>query len=117
MSRQYHSIEIVKQIIMAHQKLFVDIYLTDSTEIETILQQMIHGKLHHKSIKLYQYLLKAFLLSGGGDQSNLVYYAKQQRKPTFNRVKRALKAAHCPKLAGFESFKGCGYRKTDPHVQ
>ena len=114
MSRQYHSIEIVKQIIMAHQKLFVDIYLTDSTEIETILQQMIHGKLHHKSIKLYQYLLKAFLLSGGGDQSNHGYYVKQRVKPTFNRVQRAVKGAECPKLASFEAFKGCGYRKTKP---
>jgi len=73
---------------------------------------MIHGKLHHKSIKLYQYLLESFLLSGGGDQSNHGYYANQQRKPTFNRVKRALKTAHCPKLATFETFKGCGYRKT-----
>ena len=111
MSRQSHSIEIVKQIIMAHQKLFVEVYLTDSPEVEAILHQMIHGKLHHKSIKLYQYLVEAFLLSGGGDQSNHGYYAKQKHKPTFNRVKQAVKAAQCPKLAGFETFKGCGYRK------
>jgi len=112
MSCQNHSIEIVKQIIMAHQKLFVDIYLTDSPEIEAIVDQMIHAKLHHKSIKLYQYLMEAFLLSGGGDQSNHGYYAKQRVKPTFNRVKQAVKAADCPKLAGFETFNGCGYRKT-----
>jgi len=56
MSRQSHSIEIVNQIILAHQKLFVDIYLTDSPEIEAIVDQMIHGKLHHKSIKLYPVL-------------------------------------------------------------
>jgi hypothetical protein len=112
MSRQSHSIEIVKQIIVAHQKLFVDIYLTDSPEVEAIVDQMIHAKLHHKSIRLYQYLVEAFILSGGGDQSNQGYYAKQKYKPTFNRVKRALKAAHCPKLAGFEAFQGCGYRKT-----
>ena len=73
---------------------------------------MIHGKPHHKSIKLYQYLVEAFLLSGGGDQSNHGYYAKQNHKPTFNRVKQAVKAAQCPKLATFETFKGCGYRKT-----
>jgi hypothetical protein len=73
---------------------------------------MIHSKLYQKSIKLYQYLLEAFLLSGGGDQSNQGYYAKQKRKPTFNRVRQAVKAAHCPKLATFENFKGCGYRKT-----
>ena len=72
---------------------------------------MIHSKLHHKSIKLYQYLMESFLLSGGGDQSNYGYYVKQKRKPTFNRVKRALKAAQCPKLATFETFKGCGYQK------
>jgi len=73
---------------------------------------MISGKPHHKSIKLYQYLLGSFLFTGGGDQSNLGYYAKQRVKPTFNRVKRALKAAQCLKLATFEAFKGCGYQKT-----
>jgi hypothetical protein len=57
-----HSVEIVKQIIIAHQKLFVDIYLTDSPEVEVILDQMIHGKPQHKSIKLYQYLVESFLL-------------------------------------------------------
>ena len=77
------------------------IYLTDSPEIEAILQQMIHGKPQHKSIKLYQYLLESFLLSGGGDQSNHGYYVKQRVKPTFNRVKQALKGAQCPKLADF----------------
>jgi hypothetical protein len=56
-------------------------------------------------------LVEAFILSGGGDQSNQGYYVKQNHKPTFNRVKRAVKAAQCPKLADFESFKGCGYRK------
>ena len=75
---------------------------------------MIHGKPQHKSVMLYRYLLESFLLAGGGDQSNLVYYAKQQRKPTFNRVKQALKGAQCPKLATFETFKGCGYQKTKP---
>jgi hypothetical protein len=112
MPRQSHSIEIVKQIIMAHQKLFVDIYLTDSPEVEAIVDQMIHAKLPRKSIKLYQYLMESFLLSGGGDQSNHGYYAKQNHKPTFNRVRRAVKGAQCPKLASFEAFKGCGYRKT-----
>jgi hypothetical protein len=115
MTRQHktsaHNVEIIRQIIIAHQKLFVDIYLTDSPEIEAILHQMIHGKPQHKSIRLYQYLVEAFLLSGGGDQSNQNYYAKQNHKPTFNRVKRAVKSGQCPKLADFESFKGCGYRK------
>jgi hypothetical protein len=78
---------------------------------------MIHSKLHHKSIKLYQYLLESFLLAGGGDQSNHGYYLKQQRKPSFNRVKQALKAATCPKLATFQTFKGCGYQKTKPRCR
>ena len=73
---------------------------------------MMHGKPQHKSIKLYQYFLEAFLLSGGGDRSNQNYYHNQKYKPTFNRVKRAVKAAQCPKLASFETFRGCGYRKT-----
>ncbi len=97
---------------MAYQKLFDDVFDDDTPEMQAILNQMIHGKPQHKSIKLYQYLLKSFLFAGGGDQSNLAYYAKQRYKPTYNRVKRAIKAAQCPKLASFEAFKGCGYRKT-----
>ncbi len=87
MSHQSRSVETVKQVIVVHQRLFVEDYLTDSPEMEDILHQMIHGKPQHKSVMLYRYLLESFLLAGGGDQSNLVYYAKQQRKPTFNRVK------------------------------
>jgi hypothetical protein len=59
---------------------------------------MIHGKPQHKSIKLYQYLLKCFLFSGGGDQSNLAYYVKQKYQPTFNRVKRAVIARPMPEI-------------------
>jgi hypothetical protein len=47
-----HCGDIVKQIIIAHQKLFVDVHLTDSPEVEVIFHQMIHGKSQHKSIKL-----------------------------------------------------------------
>lgn len=106
-----HSIEAIKQIIIAHQKLFVEIYLRDSPDVEAIIYQLIHGKPQYKSIKLYQYLVEALLLSGGGDQSNQGYYAKQSHKPSFNRIKRAVKAAQCPKLATFETFQGCGYPK------
>jgi hypothetical protein len=73
--------------MMAHKKLFVTVYLTDSPEIEDILHQMIHSKLQHKSIKLYQYLMESFLLSGGGDQSNHGYYAKQKRRSTPYQIK------------------------------
>jgi len=106
------SVEIVKQIINSHQKLFDLVFSEDTPEIQAILDQMIHGKPHRKSIKLYQYLLGCFLFAGGGDQSNLGYYANQRVKPTFNRVKRALKGAQCLKLATFETFKGCRYQKT-----
>ena len=95
------SIEIVKQIIMAHQKLFVDVYLTDSPEIEAILHQMMHGKPQHKSIKLYQYFLESFLLSGGGDQSNQDYYAKQKHKPTLNRIKQGCQSRSMPEISVF----------------
>ena len=97
---------------MGQQKLFDDVFHGDTPERQAILNQMMHGKPQHKSIKLYQYLLKSFLFAGGGDRSNLVYYAKQQHKPTFNRVKQAIKTGQCPKLGSFEAFKGCGYRKT-----
>jgi hypothetical protein len=114
MSRKNRSVEIVKQVIVAHQRLFVEEYLTDSPEMQAILHQMIHSKLHLKSIMLYRYLMESFLLAGGGDQSNHGYYAKQRVKPTFNRVKQALKACQCPRLATFQTFKGCGYQKTTP---
>jgi hypothetical protein len=86
------SVEIVKQIIIAQQKLFDEVFVEDTLGIQAILHQMIHGKPHDKSIKLYQYLLECFLFSGGGDQSNLAYYVKQKYKPTFNRVKQAVTA-------------------------
>lgn len=51
-------------------------------------------------------------MAGGGDQSNMTYYAKQQHKPTYNRVKQAVTTARCSKLASFQALKGCGYSKT-----
>jgi hypothetical protein len=105
------SIEIVKAIIIAQHKLFDAVFSENTPEIQAILHQMIHGKPHHKSFKLY-YLLKCFLFSGGGDQSNLAYYVKQKYQPTFNRIRRAVKLAQCPKLATFEAFEGCRYQKT-----
>ena len=93
-----HCIEMVKQIIRAQQKLFVEIYLTDSTEIEAIIHQLIHGKPHHKSIKLYQYFLASFILSGGGDRSNQNYYHNQKYKPTFNRVKQRSTSRSMPEI-------------------
>jgi hypothetical protein len=106
------SVGIVKKIILSHQRLFDEVLQADLPERQAILDQMIHGNPQHKSIKLYHYLLGSFLLAGGGDQSNYSYYAKQRVKPTFNRVKEAVKAAQCPKLATFEAFTGCGYQKT-----
>lgn len=108
-----HCVDIIKRIIASHQRLFVEEFLWDSPEIQAIVDQMIHGKPHHKSTKLYQYLVESFLLAGGGDESNQGYYAKQKVKPTFNRVKRALQAAQCPKLVSFEAFAGCGYQKSN----
>ena len=57
------NIEIVKQIIRAHQRLFDAVFIEDRPETQAILHQMMHGKPQHKSIKLYQYLLESFLLS------------------------------------------------------
>jgi hypothetical protein len=105
-------VEIIKQIIKLHQKLFDGVFHDDAPEMITILHQMIQGKPQHKSIKVYQYLLESFLFAGGGGQSNLAYYAKQRVRPTFSRVQRAVKAAQYPNLATFETFKGWSYRKT-----
>jgi hypothetical protein len=83
---------MVKQVIVAHQRLFVEEYLTDSSEIEAIIHQMIHGKLHHKSIN-YINTDGSLSLSGGGDQSDrLLHEAKPNRPLTGSsgRWKRSL---------------------------
>jgi len=90
-----YNIEIVKQIVITQQRLFDKVFFEDDPEIQAILHQLIHGKPQYKSLKLCQYLLESFLLAGGGDQSNLAYYAKQQHKPTYNQVKQAVKTAQC----------------------
>ena len=85
------NIDIVKHIIRTQQRLLETNLIKDKPETQAILHQMIHGKPQHKPIKLYKYLLEEFLLAGGGDQSNLAYYAKQQHKPTYNRVNKPWK--------------------------
>ena len=72
---------MVKHIIRAHQKLFVDPYLTDSTEIEAIIHQMMHGKPHHKSIKLYQYFLDPFsFLEEGTSRTKITTQTKSTNR-------------------------------------
>jgi hypothetical protein len=105
------AVHILKKIIENHLRFLDNPFPPNSPELQIIINQLIHGKPHHRSIKLYQYLLECFLLAGGGDQSNLTYFSKQKLKPTFNRVRRALLTAHCPKLGSFEAFAGCGYQK------
>jgi hypothetical protein len=56
--------------------------------------------------------MEAFLYTGGSDQSNEGHYRKQKIKPSYNKIKKALLAAECPKLVSFEAFQDCGYRKT-----
>ena len=48
---------------------------------------------------------------GGSDQSNQGYYDRQKVKPSYHRIKKAVKQAACPKLASFEAYQDCGYRK------
>jgi hypothetical protein len=105
-------VKMIKKVIEDQLKLFDAPFVDDHPELKDILQQMIHGTKATKSIKLYQYLMEAFLYTGGSDQSNMGHYRKQKVKPTFNRIKKALVSAECPKLVSFDSFIDCGYRKT-----
>jgi len=104
-------VEMIKNVIEDQQRLFDAPFINDYPELKGIIQQMIHGTKARKSIKLYKYLMEAFLYTGGSDQSNEGHYRKQKNKPTFNKIRKALLAAECPKLVCFETFKNCGYRK------
>ena len=103
---------IIKKVIENHLRFLDNPFSPNSPELQAIINQLIQGKPHLKSIRLYQYLVESFLLAGGGDQSNLGYYARQKVKPTFNRVRKGLKAAKCQNLGSFDAFAGCGYQKT-----
>jgi hypothetical protein len=81
MSRHSRSVEMVKQVIVAHQRLFVEEYLTDSSEIENILHQMIHSKLHHKSIKLYQTCWNPSFYLGAGTSQTMVTTGNKSASP------------------------------------
>ena len=104
-------VRMIKKVIEDQIKLFDAPFVNDHPELTGILDQMIHGTKATKSIKLYQYLMEAFLYTGGSDQSNMGHYRKQKVKPSFNRIKKALVSAECPKLVSFDSFIDCGYRK------
>ena len=105
-------VKMIKKVIEDQIKLFDAPFVNDHPELKDILHQMIHGTKATKSIKLYQYLMEAFLYTGGSDQSNMSHYRNQKFKPSFNRIKKALVSAECPKLVSFDSFIDCGYRKT-----
>jgi hypothetical protein len=105
-------VEMIKKLIESQLRLFAARFVNGHPELKDILQQMIHGTKATKSIKLYQFLMEAFLYTGGSDQSNYSHYRKQKVKPSFNRIKKALLAAECPKLVSFDSYIDCGYRKT-----
>ena len=102
---------ICLRLIDYQQQLFESPFINDYPELQGIIQQMIHGTKASKSLILYQYLMEAFLYTGGSDQSNMGHYRKQKVKPSFNRIKKALASAECPKLVSFDSFIDCGYRK------
>jgi hypothetical protein len=102
---------MIKKVIEDQLKLIGGPFVNDHPELQGILQQMVDGPKARKSIKLYQYLMEAFLFTGGSDQSNEGHYLKQKNKPSFNKIRKALVSAECPKLVSFDSFTDCGYRK------
>jgi hypothetical protein len=102
---------MIKKVIEDQLKLIGGPFVNDHPELKDILDQMFNGSKAKKSIKLYQYLMEAFLYTGGSDQSNEGHYRKQKVKPSFNKIRKALVSAECPKLASFQTFQDCGYRK------
>ena len=63
-------VKMIKKLIEDQLRLIEAPFVTDHPELQGILQQMIDGSKARKSIKLYQYLMEAFLYTGGSDQSN-----------------------------------------------
>jgi hypothetical protein len=105
-------VAMIRRLIEDQLELFNAPFVNDYPELKEIIEQMIHGTKGTKSIKLYQYLIESFLLTGGSDASNWGHYRNQKVKPTFNRIKKALVSAECPKLVSFDTFIDCNYRKT-----
>ena len=57
-------VRMIKKVIEDQIKLFDAPFVNDCPEIKDTLHQMIHGTKATKSIKLYQYLMEAFLYPG-----------------------------------------------------
>ena len=109
-------VKMIKKVIEDQLRLVEAPFVNDYPVLKGIIQQMIDGSKARKSIKLYQYLMEAFLYTGGSDQSNEGHYLKQKNKPTFNKIRKVLVSAERPKLILFQIFQDCGYLKNGPDL-
>lgn len=71
----------------------------------------IRDALDGKNARLFKTLIGAFKYVGGSDYVNQKIWQEMNPKPTYYRLKREIKTAKCSKLATFDQFNNCGYKK------
>jgi hypothetical protein len=103
-------VKMIDRLIRDQVKLFPDFPHNDDG-LREVITQVVTGKPGRRMAKLYQCLVESFIMVGGSDLSNQGYYDRQKVKPSYHRIKQAVKEAACPKLANFETYQDCGYRK------
>ncbi len=103
--------KMIDRLIRDQVKLFPDFPHNDDG-LREVITQVVTGKPGRRMAKLYKCLVESFIMVGGSDQSNQGYYDRQKVKPSYHRIKKAVQQATCPKLATFEAYQDCGYRKT-----
>jgi hypothetical protein len=103
-------VKMIDRLIRDQVKLFPDFFQKDDG-LREVITQVVTGKPGRRMAKLYKCLVESFIMVGGSDQSNQGYYDRQKTKPTYYGIQKAIKKAACPKLASFEAYQDCGYRK------
>ena len=103
-------VKMIDRLIRDQVKLFPD-FFHDDDGLREVITQIVTGKPGRRMAKLYKCLVESFIMVGGSDQSNQGYYDRQKVKPTYYGIQKAIRNAACPKLASFEAYQDCGYRK------
>ncbi len=100
-------VKMIDRLIRDQVKLFPDFPHNDDG-LREVITQVVTGKPGRRMAKLYRCLVESFIMVGGSDQSNQGYYDRQKVKPTYHRIKQAVKNSACPKLALLKPTKTAG---------
>ena len=109
-------IDMVKKICWLSPDASV-IEFEDASEIRNILQGNISN--HRKTQRLFLPMMEALSFQGIGD-AVVLRYQQAHGSISFHDILKAIcrqrRKCHflCEKLSSFETFKGCGYQKSQP---